>query len=141
MTLKNVQLWHSRAVPQPDAKDFRVQLGCHVEEFIEMLDTLEFKHRNWERVTELLGILSHHLKTGLEDVTVRDRKEFLDSLADQVVTAIGAGYRAGVNVAEGVARVDTSNWSKFVDGEPQFDANGKIAKGPHYVRPDLSGLY
>ena len=31
--------------------------------------------------------------------------------------------------------------SKFVDGQPVFDENGKIAKGPYYKPVDLTGLY
>jgi predicted HAD superfamily Cof-like phosphohydrolase len=35
--------------------------------------------------------------------------------------------------------VNTSNWSKFSpEGEPYFDQNGKILKGPNYKAPDLS---
>jgi hypothetical protein len=40
-------------------------------------------------------------------------------------------YRA-VNI------VNTSNWSKFgKDGQPFFDQNGKILKGPDYIPPAL----
>ena len=70
-----------------------------------------------------------------------DREEFLDSLADQVVTAIGAGHCAGMKTAEAIERVNVSNWTKTVDGEFQRDANGKIAKPSTYVPPDLKGLY
>jgi hypothetical protein len=28
-----------------------------------------------------------------------------------------------------------------VDGQPVFDENGKIKKGPTYAPPDLTGLY
>lgn len=34
--------------------------------------------------------------------------------------------------------VNRSNWSKFVDGKPVFDENGKIKKGDGYTPPDLS---
>jgi hypothetical protein len=47
-----------------------------------------------------------------------------------------------MNGPEALRRVNGSNWSKFNDdGQPIFDENGKIAKGPRYERPDLTGLY
>ena len=46
-----------------------------------------------------------------------------------------------MSIVEAVGRVNKSNWSKFVNGKPIFDENGKIAKGPDYVKCDLEGLY
>jgi len=45
-----------------------------------------------------------------------------------------------LNILDGLTEVNRSNWSKFVDGKPLFDENGKIKKGPGYSKPDLSGL-
>lgn len=81
------------------------------------------------------------LKSGEMNAHVINRKEFLDSLADQIVTAAGVGHCAGMDVPGAVEVVDHSNWSKFVDGEPVFDNNGKITKGPDYFKPDLEGFY
>jgi hypothetical protein len=73
---------------------------------------------------------------------IADRRELLDSLADQIVTAVGVGHCANMNVPEAVLRVNKSNWSKYdQDGQPIFKPNGKIDKGPNYVEPDLSGLF
>ena len=44
----------------------------------------------------------------------------------------------GMDPVGGLAEVNESNWSKFVDGEPQFDENKKIKNGPNYRKPDLS---
>lgn len=147
-TIDNIQTWHSRARPLPDAKAFNVQLGCHIEEFVEMLESLHFTDPHFGTsaggdiplLTEL-GKMADALKDGVCSVEVVDRQEFLDSLADQIVTAVGTGYCAGMQTAEATRRVDESNWSKFVDGQPVFDENGKIAKPPTYRKPDLTGLY
>jgi len=84
---------------------------------------------------------AHDLKTGHMEAVPRDRKDLLDSLADQIVTAVGVGHCAKMNVPEAVERVDASNWTKYVDGQPVFDDNGKVKKGPNYQKPDLTGLY
>jgi hypothetical protein len=145
MTIKKIEQWHQKARPNPDAKAFNIQLGCHAEEFVEMLELLDAADHDDAMTIHLAELavkaLSRRLKMGRLAVVVADRKEFLDSLADQVVTAIGVGHCAGMQTAEACERVNDSNWSKFVDGEPVFNEAGKIAKGPDYAELNLEGLY
>ena len=142
MSVDLIALWHSRARPQPTKKDLAVQLGCHVEEFLEMLDSIEFTYRRWNNVRFSLNELATALKNGDESIADVDRKELLDSLADQVVTAVGVSHCASMHITEAVRRVNTSNWTKFdMDGQPIRHPGGKIAKGPNYKEPDLDGLY
>lgn len=141
-----IEQWHTHARPNPLTADFNVQLGCHFEEIAEMLATLKSVD---SRACDLLDgahtaitYLAIVLKQGRYQVQITDRKEFLDSLCDQVVTAIGTGYCAGMKTTEGLRRVNNSNWSKFdMDGNPLRDNNGKIKKGPNYLPPVLDGLY
>lgn len=147
MTLKHIELWHQTARPEPDDKAFNVQLGCHLEEIQEMLVTVDGDDADTVWLLNQLDVhlsdLAHKLKKGKASVRIIDRNGFLDSLADQVVTAVGTGHCAKMDVPEACVRVDKSNWSKFLaDGTPFFDGSGKIAKNPLlYTPPDLSGLY
>lgn len=148
-TLKTIELWHRRARPEPTNANLRVQLGCHLEEVVEMLETISCLNSigNYAEhllldATNALDLLALALKTDDEiAVHIINRKELLDSLVDQVVTSVGVGHCAAMNVPTGSERVDVSNWSKYVDGQPVFNEHGKIAKGPNYVAPDLEGLY
>lgn len=89
-----------------------------------------------------VGYLADLWKAGDHFVHIKDREGFLDSLADQIVTAVGVGHCANMDVTEACLRVNESNWSKFdALGYPIFNEHGKIAKGPHYVQPDLFGLF
>ena len=66
------------------------------------------------------------------------REEFLDGICDQIVTATGVGFMAKMNVAGGFGEVNRSNASKFGEnGEPIFDPNLKLIKGPNYFKPNL----
>lgn len=147
MSLDTTHLWHKRARPDPTAENLNVQLGCHLEEVAEMLGSMEFGRdgETYESYATTLSVISDiatALKRGWTVARIKDRKEFLDSLADQIVTAVGVGYCAGMDVPTALTRVNESNWSKFDDeGQPIFNAAGKIAKGPNYKEPDLSGLY
>lgn len=141
-----IEMWHQKCRPSPLSADFQVQLGCHFEEVAEMLATLGSAD---SRACDLLDgahtamtYLAIVLKQGRYRVDIADRKEFLDSVGDQVVTVIGAAHCAGMKGAEAVRRVNSSNWSKFdTAGNPLRDANGKISKGPNYEPPNLEGLY
>jgi hypothetical protein len=146
--MKSIELWHKRARPEPDEKAFNVQLGCHLEEIVEMLSSIESTYKNMgefllARVKYDLNSLATYLKNGEVTIELRDRKEFLDSLADQVVTAIGAGYCAGMKMVEAIEEVNNSNWSKFDQetGLPIFNEHGKIMKGAAYKAPDLKGMF
>lgn len=144
--MKSIELWHKRARPNPTDKDFSVQLGCHFEELAEMMDTLcvfgSFDGLPLTEAHAAVSKLAELLKGGTALASIDNRKEFLDSLGDQVVTAIGTGYCAGMQTADAVGAVNSSNWSKFDDaGYPIFNDNGKIAKGPNYVAPLLEGMY
>ena len=133
MTIHSIANWLEKAVPAPTPKNKAVQLGCHFEEVSEMLDSIgevDFA----TKMTEL----GDHYKKKAESVGAVDRAELLDSLCDQIVTAIGVAHMFGLNIVGGLAEVNRSNYSKFVDGQPIFDANGKIAKPPSYSKPDLT---
>lgn len=137
--------WHKRACPAPDQKAMLVQMGCHFEEVAEMLDTIramdEVGGKAMDEAAEALHHLAEMLKSGRRQFYIVDRTELLDSLADQMVTAVGVGYRAGMQPVEALTEVDISNWSKFDEqGQPIFDDNGKVKKGPNYRKPDLKGL-
>ena len=62
---------------------------------------------------------------------------YLDALADGIVTATGMAHMAGMDIVGALGEVNRSNWSKFEDGKPVFNENGKIAKGKDYSKPEL----
>ena len=143
--MKNTKQWFEAAVPNPTAKNLEVQLGCHLEEVSEMMvgfivesndsDTIVdwFKHLAME-----IDKVASELKQGKYTITNVDANAVLDGITDQQVTAIGIGHMLGMDTAGALAEVDRSNFSKFgKDGQPIFDENGKIKKGPHYVKPNL----
>lgn len=143
MSVDQIELWHKRARPEPTVEDFNVQLGCHLEEIVEMLAVVNTTQNDaLVRARTALNWLAEGLKKGFIRADITDRKEFLDALADQIVTATGAGHCAGMKTADAVAAVNRSNYSKFdKNGYPIFNENGKIAKGPDYAPPNLEGLY
>ena len=141
--IDNITLWHKRARPQPTEKDFNVQLGCHLEEFVEMLDTITILgYPSFNKAIDAIEEISEQLKAGTLTVSTVDRVNLLDSLADQIVTAVGVGVCAKMDMDAAVEEVNRSNWSKFnYKGYPEFDEHGKVKKGEHYRKPDLKGMF
>jgi len=147
MTIESIALWHSRARPTPTDENFNVQLGCHLEEIVEMIEALRFSYKNGTGVEmpgknsmiyQQLKDFSDGLKSGRITASIANRKELLDAMADQIVTSVGVAHTANMKITRAVDIVNTSNWSKFSpEGEPYFDQNGKILKGPNYVPPAL----
>lgn len=136
--------WFELAVPTPTDKNRLLQLGVHFEEVAEMFDALGIPE-----IANPLDQLATAFKIGNspdgQPVTLEllniNRQELLDALCDQIVTATGVAHMFGMDITQALARVNDSNWSKFVDGKPTLDENGKIAKGPLYKAPTLEGLF
>jgi predicted HAD superfamily Cof-like phosphohydrolase len=140
--IASITLWHKRARPQPTDKDFNTQLGCHIEEFLEMLEAVPGVDQVTMNAMSQLKLAAHRmadgLKSGRYSVWDRDRTGLCDAMADQIVTAVGVMYCAKMDAEKATAIVNTSNWSKFDEnGQPIRDDNGKIKKGPNYVPPHL----
>lgn len=143
-TLLDTYTWFQKARPNPTVQDFTTQLGVHYEEVAESLEELEPRDLiTAELILEAQAAiikLADHLKANAGIVQVEDRALFLDSLCDQIVTATGVGYTLGYDMVGALTEVNRSNFSKFVDGEPVFDANKKVTKGPSYS-PAMLGPY
>ena len=147
MSIESIELWHKRARPNPTERDFNTQLGCHLEEIVEMIATLRFTHQSGSGIEmpgknsmlyQQINDFAEGLKSGRITAQIANRKELLDALADQIVTSVGVGHTANMKITRAVDIVNTSNWSKFSpEGQPYFDQNAKILKGPNYVPPAL----
>ena len=136
MTISSIANWFTQAVPTPTDKNRAVQIGVHLEEVAEM-DTSIGETFIAERIALIATQFKRDGTVELREPSL-DRTELLGSLADQIVTAVGVAHMFGFNIQGALAEVNRSNWSKFVDGKPTFDANGKIAKPATYSPPDLT---
>lgn len=142
MNIKEILKWFKKAVPEPTIENACVQIGCHYEEVAEMAQCA-----GDDCMSDAANIVGEHYKNKNDAYLVdlelliddRDSKiELLDSICDQIVTAVGVAHMLGLDIANALDEVNRSNWSKFENGDPVFDENGKIKKGQSYFKPDLS---
>lgn len=143
-TVHRILEWFRAAKAEPTIKNVLTQLGCHFEEIEEMVSALD----NADSIlADELRQVSNELKSiDLDKYSAEvhtmmskwDKVALLDSLCDQIVTAIGTAYDFGFDIEGALKEVAASNESKFEDGKPVFDENMKIIKGKNYFAPDLT---
>lgn len=143
-TLARTYDWFVRARPEPGTKDFASQLGVHFEEISEMIDCISTDDRLFQAELASVNIVVKNLarklkgSDGLAYIKPEDEIEFLDSLLDQIVTGTGVGYTKGYAIVGGLDEVNRSNFSKFdANGNPIYDDNKKVQKGPNYTKANL----
>ena len=69
----------------------------------------------------------------------KDLLEVADALTDILYVTYGAGHAFGIDLDKCFNEVQNSNMSKLDDnGNPIYNENGKVMKGPNYFKPDLS---
>lgn len=139
--LKHIEKWFETAKPNPTEKDKATQIGAHFEEVSEMMFALSCNPVQVYQISQEFYVSDAINKDIDGSVVVFPegwQSNLLDSLCDQIVTAIGVGYIMGFDMEGALSEVNASNWSKFQDGKPVFNENGKIAKGKDYFKPELA---
>lgn len=140
MQIKDIKQWFEIAVPNPTAENVSVQYGCHLEEVAEMLDAtgdplekISMEHlANQYKTNNTVHSIALNIISDIKKI------ELLDSLCDQIVTAVGVAHMMGMDIEGALKEVNDSNMSKFEDGKAVFNENGKIKKGKYYRKPDLT---
>ena len=135
--IQEIKRWFELAVPEPTPETRAVQYGCHLEEVAEGLEaTGDFDEAY--AVSSLADMYkAKDLPFVYGVIQETNNKAMLDALCDQIVTAVGVAHMFGFDIAGALAEVNRSNFSKFVDGKPVFNEQGKIAKPPSYSPPEL----
>lgn len=137
--LQKTKEWFEQAIPNPTIEQTCVQIGCAYEETAELAKTL-----NCGRLSSELSNYSKAYKSKNEYITnelmLMDAEtaiQMLDDIVDEIVTRVGIAHMMGFDIVGALEEVNRSNFSKFEDGKPVFNSNGKITKGKNYTPPQL----
>lgn len=141
--ITQIKRWLETAFPNPTEKDQATQIGVHLEEVTEFMEAIG----SHKAATILVQDISDNFKQspniyqdadGNAITLPEDFKiQMLDALCDQIVTATSVAHSMGFDIVGAIKEVNASNWSKFEDGKPLYDANGKVIKGKNYFKPNL----
>lgn len=142
--LLDTKSWIQKCLPNPTSASFHTQFGVFCEEVGETLKEVSANNRITalmiQEAQESMERLGTHLKGNDHAILVRPehRKDFLDGLCDVIVTSVTSAHTQNMDIVGAAAEVNRANFSKFVEGEPIFDVNNKVAKGPDYRKADLT---
>ena len=137
MIVESILDWFRAAKPNPTPKDVMVQIGCHFEEVSEMADAINDAELSSEANSCAIFFKNSSAQYAKKAVADFQQLELLDALCDQIVTALGVGYMMGFDMVHALKEVNASNHSKFENGKPIFNEQGKIMKGEYYFKPNL----
>jgi predicted HAD superfamily Cof-like phosphohydrolase len=92
-----------------------------------------------DRINKLrYDLIKEELEELKEAMENKDLLEVADALTDILYVAYGAGHAFGVDLDKCFEEVQNSNMSKLgEDGNPIYNEDGKVMKGPKYFKPDL----
>ena len=86
-----------------------------------------------------LNLIQEELDELKEALDKKDIVEIADALTDILYVTYGAGHAFGINLDKCFEEVQNSNMSKLDNnGQPIYNDDGKVLKGPNYFEPDLS---
>ena len=114
-----------------DVKIFMEKFGQMVRTKPQFPDDKTMQLR-FDLIKEELSELEEAMKT-------KNLKEVADALTDILYVTYGAGYAYGIDLDQCFKEVQRANMSKLgEDGQPIYNDQGKVMKGPNYTKPDLS---
>ena len=113
-----------------DVKKFMVTFSQVVRTKPQFPDDKTMQLR-FDLIKEELNELEHAIKT-------KNLKEIADALTDILYVTYGAGHSFGIDLDKCFTEVQQSNMSKLGnDGQPIYNEDGKVMKGPNYFKPNL----
>ena len=93
-----------------------------------------------EKINQLrYNLINEELEELKQAILNKDLLETADALTDILYVTYGAGHAFGIDLDKCFEEVQNSNMSKLdKNGKPIYNEHGKVMKGPHYFKPDLS---
>tara|TARA_B100001939_G_C16497172_1_gene427996 strand:+ start:26 stop:397 length:372 start_codon:yes stop_codon:yes gene_type:complete len=85
-----------------------------------------------------LDLIKEELNELEDAIKNKNLVEIADALTDILYVTYGAGHAFGINLDSCFDEVQNSNMSKLDEnGNPIYNENGKVLKGPNYFEPNL----
>jgi predicted HAD superfamily Cof-like phosphohydrolase len=94
-----------------------------------------------ERIALRLGLIEEEFNELKEATEARDVVEVADALGDLIYVVCGYALEAGIDLKAVVEEIHASNMTKLdSDGSVLRREDGKIMKGPNYLKPDIAAV-
>lgn len=134
---QSIANWFHIAKPKPSNQNIIQQIAYHFEEVAEMCQAIKCYYEA-ELLEDLKDkLLSFDKRQCNEFIKHVNKLNLIDALCDQQITAIGVGTMFGFDMPNALIEVNESNYTKFENGKPVINEQGKITKGKQYRKPNL----
>lgn len=124
-------------------EEIAMRINLIAEEFCEMLDAFGVKY-NFEFVLDDEYSASSRKLDASWVSTFRDKidvVEVADAIGDQKYVLMGTDLTLGIDGDSVSLEIHNSNMTKLgEDGNPIYRSDGKILKGPDYVKPNIKKI-
>lgn len=102
--------------------------------------TRDMSHMTEDRLQLRLGLIEEEFDRELRPaVAKRDIVETADALGDIIYVVVGFALELGVDLDAVIGEIQASNMTKLgADGQVTRREDGKVLKGPNYVKPDIA---
>lgn len=146
MAMSNYQrtaAWLHACGKEQNEHNVSVQIGCHIEEFVEFLECIDVNIGADTKASVIMALtdLAKGLKAGgiwYARIPYGRRADALDALCDMEVTGNGVAYFAQMDKEGADLAVLEANEAKLVDGKPVILPGGKIGKPEGWKAPNIN---
>lgn len=132
VSVKSITDWFKLAKPNPTERDSQTQVGANLEEISEYIKSLGLNE-----LSEAVLEKAKAFYQGQLEIPSETKLERLDAICDVIVTMTGNAYFEKMDLDGALTEVNSSNYSKFENGKPVLNQDGKIIKGKNYFKPKL----
>jgi predicted HAD superfamily Cof-like phosphohydrolase len=103
----------------------------------EVKNKAEFSNEKTNKLR--IDLIQEELEELQQAMKDKNLLEVADALTDILYVTYGAGHAFGIDLDKCFDEVQRSNMSKLgEDGNPIYNDQGKVMKGPNYFKPNLS---
>lgn len=125
MDIQKIIEWFKAAKPKPTEKDKSTQIGAHFEEVSEMMWTLScnnIANKTYEVSEEFYAssAINKDIDGKCLELPENWEIDLLDSLCDQIITAIGVGYMMGFDMVGALDEVNNRKPTAKLSQNVQF---------------------
>lgn len=130
-----------KQTPLQMVREFHKAMGQPLDQKHPPIDMTEQPDSVWDLNGLRKTLIAEEYKEVRDAIDAEPDALVLKELADLVYVVFGYAATYGWDLDEAVRRVHASNMSKLgEDGKPVYREDGKVTKGPNYVKPNLEDL-
>ncbi len=131
------RLWKDNGLAHMSDDRIKMRLSLIAEEVVELVEacgqSIEIQPAYDDDAAE-----KHVVTIGPDEDSTRNTIEIADARGDIIYVVCGFAVEMGIDLTSVVREIHASNLTKLdANGQPIFRGDGKVMKGPNYMKPRI----